>query len=92
MANVGVTHTVLHTAAADYASPNQTAQLLKCKNLDASHLLWVALQDGVTATQYGDECEAVGPGEAVVLPWKSSYNMLAENGSIKVNIVGQQGR
>jgi hypothetical protein len=92
MSDVAVTHTVLHTAAADYASPNQTAQLLKCKNTGQSHTVWVALQTGVTAAVDGDECEAVGPGEAVVLPWKSSYSMIADGGSVKVNVVGQQGR
>lgn len=92
MANVAVTHTVVHTAAANYAAPNQTPQLIKCKNLDNSHNIWVALYDGTTAAIYGDECEAVGPGEAVVLPWRTQYSMISETGSVKVNLAAQQGR
>lgn len=92
MANVAVTHTVIHTAAANYAAPDQTPQLIKCKNLDNSHTLWVALFDGVVASVYGDECEAVGPGEAVVLPWRTQYSMISESASIKTNLAAQQGR
>jgi hypothetical protein len=92
MANVAVTHTVIHTAAANYAAPNQTPQLIKCKNLDNTHTLWVALFDGTVAAQFGDECEAVGPGEAVVLPWRTQYSMIADGGSIKANLAAQQGR
>lgn len=85
--------TSVATTSTAVTPPNKSKDWLKVRNLDTTNGVWVQLSNGtLSASVEGNDCEYVGPGESIILPWLDTYYMIAVTSAVKVNVVAAVGR
>jgi hypothetical protein len=91
MGNKAVTLTVT-TSSAVYTMPDDNADWFKLRNLDLANGFWIQHDSTIlSAAAEAVNCEYVGPGESILVPYRPTYYMIGV-GTVKVNVVLALGR